>query len=428
MDRTAALRNRRFLVVIGGEGLSMTGDAAFAISLAWLVLEATGSPAALTGVLLAQTIPRGALLLIGGSVTDRLTPRTVMIACHVLRAAGAAVVCALVVAGTWELWHLYALAVVMGAAGAFFTPAADSVLPQLLSPVHYARGNAIQSITEQVSFLIGPLAGGVLTTAYGAGIAIGANAVTFGVAAITCLAIPSLAIPSLAIPSLAIPSLAIPSLAIPSRHGTSAAPAGLGRHVVEGLRYAWRTHSMRVVLLVVSAATLSYSGLFAIGLPVLARSMGETALGLSVLVSSWGAGQLIGALAAAITGLPRRWGWLIITMTLAEGAVFILLGQVSGIWWAAALLLPLGVGVAYSSDVALPTFIQTTTPRHLLARANSILALSRAVFEPLSIAMLGLVLQRSVPWGFAAAALPVLLAGMILVASSRARALSTGTW
>ncbi|GAA2275850.1 MFS transporter [Glycomyces scopariae] len=399
-DRTAPLRNRRFLTVIGGEGLSMTGDAAFAVSLAWLVLQSTGSAGALTGVLLAQTLPRGALLLIGGSVTDRLSPRTVMIACHLLRAAAAAAVAGLVLAESWELWHLYALAVVMGVAGAFFTPAAESVVPQLIPPAHYARGNAIQSVTEQVSFLIGPLAGGLLTTAYGAGIAIGANAVTFAAAALTCLA-------------------------IPGHQDEPTAPASLLRHLTEGLRYAWKSPSMRVVLLVVSAATLSYSGLFAIGLPVLARSLGDSALGLSILISAWGAGQLIGALAAAVTGLPRRWGVLIIGMTLAEGAVFILLGQVGGIWWAASLLLVLGIGVAYSSDVALPTFIQTTTPHHLLARVNSILAFTRTVFEPLSIAMLGLVLQHSIPWGFAAAALPVLLVGALLLTGSNARALST---
>lgn len=54
-------------------------------------------------------------------------------------------------------------------------------------------------------------------------------------------------------------------------------------------------------------------------------------------MSGWGAGQLLGTLAAAVTGLPRRWGLLIIGMTLVEGIAFALLGQVSEPWVAAAI-------------------------------------------------------------------------------------------
>ncbi|RBO89486.1 MFS transporter [Nocardia puris] len=398
-DSAPPLRNRRFLTVMGGEGLSQIGDAAFAISLAWLVVQETGSVAALTGILVAQAVPRGALLLLGGSVTDRRSPRFVLLVCNVARAVAMAAVAVPVLTGSWSLWHLYVLSVLMGVAGAFATPATESVLPQLLKPADFARGNAIQSMVEQVSFLVGPLIGGVLTTVYGAGTAMLVNSVTFGIAAATCLV-------------------------IPRRAALVAVHAGVAGHLLEGLKHAWDSHSVRMVLLVVSAATLSYSGLFAVGLPTLALSLGSSALGLSILVSSWGAGQLIGAMAAAITGLPQRWGLLIIGMTLAEGVVFILLGQVDDVWWASALLIPLGVGVAYSSDVALPTFIQTTSPPHLLARVSSLLALPRAVFEPVSIALLGLVLQWSVAWGFAVAALPILVAGVILACDRRTRELS----
>ena len=85
----------------------------------------------------------------------------------------------------------------------------------------------------------------------------------------------------------------------------------------------------------------------------------------------------------------------------------------------------MGIGVSYSSDVALPTFIQTQTPRHLLGRVNSVIGLPRVVFEPVSISILGLALSRSTSWGFALAALPVLVAGTVLAFDPRARALST---
>jgi MFS family permease len=403
-DSSGPLRNRRFLTVLSGQGLSMLGDAAFDIALAWLVISETGSVSALAGILLMQAIPRGALLLLGGAVTDRLAPRAVMLVCHVLRAAGMAAAAFLVITGGWHLWHLYALSLLMGVAGAFFTPAAESVLPHVLASEHYARGNALQGFAEQLSLLVGPMVGGALTAASGAGAAIAVNAATFAAAALTCLAVPPVEA---------------------DNHPADDKPATILRQIGDGLQHAWRSHDMRLVLLIVSAATLSYSGLFAIGLPALANAVSPSPLGLSVLVSAWGAGQLIGTLAAAITGLPQRWGLLIIGMTLAEGVAFTLLGHAPNVWVAAALLLPLGVGVAYSADVALPTFIQTRTPKNLLGRMSSLLALPRTVLEPVSIAVLSVVLNRSIAWGFAAAAVPVLVAGALLALDPRARGLST---
>lgn len=395
------LRNRRFLVVVGGEGVSMVGDAAFAIALAWLVLD-TGSIGALSTVMLAQAIPRGVLLLLGGAVTDRLRPRTVMSACHVTRAVVMAALAVAVASGRPDTAFLAAAAAAMGVSGAFFTPAAESVLPELLPRDQFAPGNAIQGSVEQLSFLVGPLLGGLLTARYGPAVAIGGNAVTFGIAAATVTAVPHVREQHRPEPMLLRDTWA---------------------SIREGCGLAWADREIRLVLLVVSAATLSYSGLFAVGLPTLAAALGSSATGLAVLVSAWGVGQLVGTLAAAFTGLPRRWGLLIIAMTWLEALAFGVLGVVPNVWVGAAVLVPLGIGVAYAADVALPTFVQTHTPPELLGRISAVLAIPRVVFEPASIAVLGLALHRWTPEGIAVAAIPMLLVGVVLLASPTGRRL-----
>jgi hypothetical protein len=88
-----------------------------------------------------------------------------------------------------------------------------------------------------------------------------------------------------------------------------------------------------------------------------------------------------------------------------------------------ALLAVLGVGVAYSTDVALPTFIQSQTPAHLLGRVNSLINLPRVTLEPVSIAGMGLLLQIDLRFAFGAAALPMLLLGIGLALSPTARRL-----
>lgn len=119
----------KFCRVLLGEGLAMAGEAAFGIALAWLVIQETGSIVALAGVLLAQAIPRGTLLLLGGALTDRFSPGRVMLLCHIVRAGAMAVVSVLTFTGAVELWQLYVLAAVTGTASAFFAPASDGCAP-----------------------------------------------------------------------------------------------------------------------------------------------------------------------------------------------------------------------------------------------------------------------------------------------------------
>ena len=379
----------------------MMGDAAFEIVLAWMVIKSTGSIAALTMILLFQAVPRGILMPLGGAIVDRLSPRNVMLVAHLARAFAFTAITAVAITGTPSVWQLCALALLMGVAAAFFMPASESILPALVPEEHLGRANAFQGVFEQASFLVGPLLGGALIASVGPWSVFALNAATFFLASLTLLAAP----------------LSRPE---PTE---SLSPRQVAREIAEGLGHAKRSHEVRLVLAIICAATLSYSGVFAVGLPALAQTMGD-AMALGVIVSGWGAGQIVGVLLATMTGLPRRWGVLIIGMNVVEAGMFAALGFMPTAWAAAALLFVVGIGVAYSSDVALPTFIQTQTPRHLLGRISALLGLPRVVLEPLSIALLGLVLTRSIQWGFLVAAIPVLLVGAALALDPKARTLS----
>ncbi|HEX4863259.1 MAG TPA: MFS transporter [Acidimicrobiales bacterium] len=402
--RSGPFRSRSFRWVWSGEAISMLGDMSYEVVFAWLVLTVTGSPAALAGVLLATTIPRGLLLLVGGAITDRVSPRLVMLGSHLVRGVAVGPLAALGAAGDLEVWHLYAVGVTAGVAEAFFWPASGSIIPSLVPAQDMPRANALVGVAEQVSRMVGPALGGALMSVASAPVALGFNALTFFVAAGTVLAAPR------------------------REAGSSArlSPRTLLREIGSGLAYAGRNVEVRIVLLLVSAATLSYSGLFAVGLPALSRNFDNGSLVLGAMLSAWGLGQLVGSLSAAATGLPRRWGLLIIGMTIAEGVSFAALGVVPHPLLAIVLLTLLGIGVAYSSDVALPTFVQTRTPEAMLGRVNSVIDLPRVTLSPLSIAGIGLLAAVDVRWAFAVASIPLLLTGFGLAASPRARTLTTG--
>jgi hypothetical protein len=86
---------------------------------------------------------------------------------------------------------------------------------------------------------------------------------------------------------------------------------------------------------------------------------------------------------------------------------------------AVVLLALLGFGVAYSSDVALPTFIQARTPGEMPGRATSVLNLPRVAPEPVSLVLTGALAAVDVRWAFAAASLPTLAVGLGLAPPRR---------
>ncbi len=109
-------------------------------------------------------------------------------------------------------------------------------------------------------------------------------------------------------------------------------------------------------------------------------------------------------------------------MALGEGAAFAVIGAAASL--PVACSLP-AVLVAYSSDVALPAWIQVSTPPRCSAGSTASSALPRAVLPPVSLAVMGALAAASTRLPFYLASLLMLLAGAILALSPAARKLST---
>src|SRR5579871_310407 len=77
--------NREYRYLWIGNTISLCGDQFFLVALPWLILQLTGSGAVLGSILMVEAIPRAGLMLIGGVMTDRFSPRRIMILTAVLR-------------------------------------------------------------------------------------------------------------------------------------------------------------------------------------------------------------------------------------------------------------------------------------------------------------------------------------------------------
>lgn len=147
----------------GGQALSQFGSQITELALpvlAVLVLQATEAQ---VGYLNAAAM--AAFLVVGlpaGAWIDRMRKRHVMIWSDAVRALALAAVPVLFLTGHLEMWHLYAVALVVGVATVFFDVSYQSIVPSLVRPHQIAEANGKLESTQQLAGLSGPAVAGWL--------------------------------------------------------------------------------------------------------------------------------------------------------------------------------------------------------------------------------------------------------------------------
>ena len=112
--------------------VSLLGDGIFIVAIAWQAYAISDHPSALAYVGLATSAPQVAFLLVGGAVSDRLSPpdRPVLGRCRAgAGCRGARRSCC---RGVAHLYELCLAGAVIGTATAFASPALDALVPQLV--------------------------------------------------------------------------------------------------------------------------------------------------------------------------------------------------------------------------------------------------------------------------------------------------------
>ncbi len=143
----------------------------------WLVLQLTGSVAAVGVTVALQFLPSLFLGPWAGMIADRFAKRRILIGCQ-LAAAVLAAALAVLALGQWiEAWHVYAIALTLGLVTVLDQPARQVFVHELVGPEHLRNAISVNSTTFQLGGLIGPAIAGLLLTAVGAGWAFAANAV-----------------------------------------------------------------------------------------------------------------------------------------------------------------------------------------------------------------------------------------------------------
>lgn len=365
------LRNRDFRLLWSGMCASLLGDGVFLVAIAWQVYALSNAPAALATVGIAMTVPTIVFLLVGGVVSDRFDRRRVMLAADVVRGLAVGAMAWLSLGGQIEVWHIAALVAVYGSGQAFFAPAFDAIVPDVLPASQLPQANSLDQFVRPLALrLAGPALGGVLIDAVGVGAAFALDAVSFAVSAGALLAMRS-------------------RPKAQRETASFAADLKAGFSFVRGHVWLWGTF--------VSAAFayLLFMGPVEVLLPFLVKNeLDASAADLGAVFAAGGVASLACAALMGQRGLPRRdVTFMYLAWTLATVAVMGY-GLASSVW---VLMLASFAfnGLETIGTIVWATIKQRNVPPELLGRVSSfdwlisigLLPLSFALTAPVSAAL-----------------------------------------
>lgn len=159
------IRDFRYLWV--GGFASQIGMWLQIVAQAWLAYDLTNS-AVFLGILgLTRSVPAVALTLPAGVLADRWDRRRMMVSSQLIGMLNALALAWLVATDTIEPWHLVASGVVGAVTMSFNMPARQALAPQLAGYQHTANAVALNSISFNLSRVLGPALAGALIGLWG---------------------------------------------------------------------------------------------------------------------------------------------------------------------------------------------------------------------------------------------------------------------
>ncbi|NOX63335.1 MAG: MFS transporter [Chloroflexi bacterium] len=361
------LWNRNFAVLWAGQTQSYLGDAFLNIGLMWFVLELTGSAAAAATVLVLGGLPK----LLGpltGILVDRADKKTLMIASDVLRGALLILMYLLFLWDKLQVWHLYALIVLLSALSIIYGPSLRVLLPRLVPNESLPAANSALQASLQVSTIVGASLAGVALVAFGAPMALLIDGISFLVAAV-----------------------AIALVRLPQKKEASSKtlqPSEIWRDLLDGLRYILTSREVLVLTALAFIINLVLSPVNVI-FPVFSKDvLGAGVAGFGLLASTIAIGLFLGNIVVGSIGDRLHY-----TRSILTGLAIMCFGLV-GLGFSLSLLTALlftallGSGVPFI-QVALVTRLQRAVPPMLQGRVFSTLEAVVTLALPIAAGLAG---------------------------------------
>lgn len=347
---------RRYMV---GEGISVTGTWMQNMAQGWVMAQLTQSAFMLGLVNFASGLPMLLLTMTGGVFADRYDKRMILIVAQLVQIATAIAMGILVMNHWVTMWHVMAIAVVLGVVNAFEMPAVSAFVPELVEKDEIGDAIAMDRTVFHATRLVGPALAGWVIGAFGAAIAYFSNAFSFLALLFSLSTLKQRAV------------------------GTEEEEAARQTGMKEGIAYVRSDRLTLAMIGLMAANTVFVFPLTAILMPLYAtKTLGLGPDGMGLLMAISGAGSLTGALGLLNVARDRRLGRLgfaCVGMVLSLAG----LSAAANFMMAAPLIGLLAVSSSTFFGLANTTMLERA-PDHMRGRVSSIAGLATFGLMPVA--------------------------------------------
>jgi MFS family permease len=360
-----AFQSWNYRLYFAGQSVSLIGTWMQRTSVYWLIYEMTQSSFMLGVAVFAAQFPSFLFSIIGGVIADRYNRYHVLLLTQVASLVQAALLTTLVLLGSYEVWHILTLSVLLGIINAFDVPARQALVYDMVNnKEHLPNAIALNSSMVHTARLIGPAVAGLVLQQFGAAICFLINALSF-IAVLTSLLF-----------------MKLPPYK-PREHTSNAL-----MDLKEGLGYLKSTPSISMVMVMLACMSLVALPYITL-LPVYAKEIfkGEASI-FGYLNSFIGLGAVSGAFYLASLKAGSNLKKVLFFNTLIFGMGLIVFSHLTNLPVALMVIAITGFGMMSQTTIS-NTLIQTTVTPAMRGRVLSYYAMAFFGMQPIGGLLIG---------------------------------------
>lgn len=364
-----SLKERNFAYLWGGQLLSRIGDFVYQIVLAWWILEKTGSATLMASVLVFAFAPTIIFSLMGGVAVDRYPRIQIMIASDLVSGVAVCLIATLAWLDNMQIWHVYALSLMLGIVDAFFQPAYAATIPNIVPEEDLPSANSLTSLSIQAGRIAGPALGAALIAFGGITFAFVINGLTFFISV----------------------AFLLPLLKVESSAGAKEAEENQSLLVnfKDGIQTVFAAPWLWISIAVFTLSNVTLAGPYSVTLPFLVKDhLGADVGTLGLFYSLFATGYVVGGIWLGGQSRIRQRGRLIYGGLIVAGIMLLAFGLPVGIVGLAIAALINGAALEVGG-LAWTNTLQELVPREKLGRVVSVDSVGSFALVPIGYGLTG---------------------------------------
>lgn len=275
--------NRNFKLLWTGRVISQLGDKFYAIALAWWILQRTNSAKIMGFFLFAGVVPGILLGFFTGALSDRVNRKHLMVFTDIIRGSLVLAITGLSYFNLLEVWQVFVAGSLLSAVSAFYDPASQAILPEVVEQKELMRANSMCQMVGGFCTMLGPLLGALFVSLFGMNIIFLANSISFYSSAVIT--------------------------ALISYKSSRLEEKTSNQHILadirDGMRFICSRKNMVAIMIIIGLAHF-FVGSLGVVLPILAKTLSGNGINnLGLLETLMGAGLIIGATLRGIKDRKR---------------------------------------------------------------------------------------------------------------------------